>query len=279
LAAGRDIRCKVAKLGEVDIPTGRVVGSQPFKAGILWRSLTGVTWEQDQKSDLKFKVTYNTYPINTEQIVYLEPITFWNATAFICTWNSTQVDGTRIVFEYRTQNGVWREFTPYKLVFLPEITTELSVRARLSTTNSDVTPFVEKFASFYVQCQETTLLAVTNQFDVPEDCDTLDVYLDAYLPSGASQDIKVTFDDGLTWTDLANPDEGGDPQGNLVSITLVNANVDNITYQYHWSVVLEDLNVFTIFRVMVNGTVIGAGARLKDPRFSNLVAIASNSVG
>ena len=278
VAAGRDIRVKIATLGGLDIPTGRVVGSQPFKSGVLWKSLTGVSWEQDQKSDLKFKATYNTYPVNSEQIVYLEAATFTNATAFLCTWNSTQVDGTRIVFEYRTQSGTWTDFTPYKLVFLPEITTELNLRARLSTTSSDVTPFVEKFAALYVQSTETSLLAVTNQFDVDDDCDTLDVYIDASLPSGSSQDLKVSFDDGLTWIDLAVPDGGGNPQGNLLTITLVNANVNNITYQYHWQVVLVSPEVFTQFRVMVNGAVIGAGARLKDPRFSNLVVIASSSV-
>ena len=277
VAAGRDIQCKIAKLGEVDIPSGTIVGSQPFKSGVLWRSLTGVSWEQDQTSDLKFKATYYTYPVNNEQIVYMNPISVTNATAFICNWNSTQIEGTKIIFEYRTQNGLWTEFTPYKLTYLSEIATSIRIRARLSSTSSDVTPFIENNAAFYVQSNETSLKIVTNLFPVDDDCDTLDVWVDAHLPSGASQDIKVSFDDGVSWTDLDQP-LNGSPNGNLVSITLVNANENNVTYQYHWQILLIAPTVFSEFRVQINGSVIGSGARLKDPRFSNLIAIASSSV-
>ena len=273
VAASRDIRCKIATLGQIDIPTGKVVGSQPFKAGILWRSLTGVTWEQDQKADLKFKATYYEYPVNQEQVAYLQPIAVVDATAFLCTWNSTQVDGTSIVFEYRTSTGLWTEFTPYQLTFMSEVTDIIYARARILTTMSNVTPFVENFASFYIQSSGTSLLAVTNLFDAGATCDTLDIWVDSFLPSGASQALSISFD-GTTWTDLDDPVDGN-PDGNLVEITQVNANVDNVTFRYHWTVTLGSPNVFTAFKVKVSGEVIGNQAQLKDPRFSNLIAIAS----
>ena len=273
VAAGRDITLKIATLGQIDINTGKVVGSQPFKAGVLWRSLTGVSWDQDQTADLKFKATFLQYPINTEQIVYLDTVSVTDATAFLCTWNAMQVDGTSIVFEYRTDTGLWIEFTPYSLTHLSEVTSTIDTRARLKTTVSNVTPFVENFASFYVQSTQPELLVVTTEKVVPSS-DTLDVYLSSRLPTSASQDIKVTFDDGDNWTDLDAPLSGG-PNGNLMEITQIDANANNVTYQYHWTVVTS---AFTAFRVSINGTVIGSTAQLADPRFSNLMGIASNSV-
>jgi hypothetical protein len=234
-----------------------------------------VTWEQDQTADLKFKATFLQYPVNQAQYVYLDPISVPDATAFLCTWNSMQVDGTQIVFEYRTDNGLWTEFTPYSLVYLKEVSNTISVRARLSTLVSNVTPFVEKFASFYVQSTEPELFIVTTNKEVPSS-DTLDIWISSCLPSGASQTLKVSFDNGLTWINLDSPVEGN-PYGNLIGISQVDANQNNVTYQYHWRVSTSP-SEFTQFRVSVRGTVTGPTAKLSDPRFSNLMAIASNSI-
>ena len=274
IAAGRDIRVKIAKMGRLDIPSGITVGTQPFKDGVMWRSLTGISWEQDQMSDLKFKASYYEYPVNQEKIVYLNPVTVSNATAFILNWNSTQLEHTSIVFEYRTDSGLWTEFTPFQLTFMDEITNEINFRSKLKSTNKNVTPFVENTAGLYVQATQDELLIATNEFDTGGvDCTNLDVWCDSYLPSGSEQILAISFN-GTDWTILDNP-LNNNPTGNLVDFSVVNYNNNNITIRYHWLIELTSPNVFTKFIVRINSTVSGPTAQLKDPRFSNLVAIAS----
>ena len=273
VAAGRDIRCKVAKMGEISSITGKVIGSQPFKAGILWRSLTGVTWEQDQKSDLKFKATFNTYPTNQDYYVYLAPVSVTDATSFLCTWDSEMSNGTLISFEYKTPTGKWTGFEPYSLTYLNEVSDTLYFRAKLSTTVSNITPFCSKYAGLYVQSQSTSLKAVTNNFE-PEESDICDIYLDVHLPSGYAQDINVTFDNGATWVDLANS-LNGQPTGNLVEYFPVDLNADNVKYTHHWRVTLSSPSVYTDVRVSIECSSSSSDAKLLDPRYSKLIVIAS----
>jgi hypothetical protein len=276
IAAGRDIRCKLAKLGEKDLVNGVTVGSQPFKNGIFWRSLTGVTWEQDQTSDLKFRASFNLYPTNSEQIVQLQPVETTNATAFICMWNSQAVDGTKVTFEYKTRKGSWTEFSPYMLTKLTEVADQLILRARLSSTSPNITPFVEKICGMYIQSHTAELKVVTKLFELNEQSDTLDVWINAHLPSGCSQFLRVSFDNGVTWTDL-DQQLNGMPNGNLVELAPVDLNAENVKIKYHWQVVLPNPQVFTAYRVEIRCTATGTTARLKNPRFSNFVSIASNS--
>jgi hypothetical protein len=275
IAAGRDIRCKIATLGKADLNTGKVVGSQPFKSGILWKSLTGVTWEQDQKSDLKFSATFHTYPTGVEHIAYMEQIAVSNATAFILNWDSTAPQGTMVTFEYRTQDGDWTEFSPYTITYLREVASALYFRARMKTEQGSISPFVAQFAGLYVQSTQTSMKAVTRNFEV-DASDIVDIWLDTHLPSGASQTIRITFDNGVSWVTLNN-NSNGNPTGNLIEFTPVDLNDENVKYRHHWKVQLTPPNTFTKVRVEITCNVIGAGARLLDPRFSRLIVIASSS--
>jgi hypothetical protein len=276
IAAGHDIRCKIATLGKKDVVSEVVVGSQPFKNGILWRSLTGVTWEDDQLSDLKFKATFNLYPTDTENIIYLDEISVDDVTAFICNWNSTVPEGTFVTFEYRTQAGSWTEFSPYSMTYLPQVATTLSFRSRLKTSSPNITPYIAKFAGLYTQSTQPALKIATDNF-VVDSSDTVDVWLDSYLPTGASQVVRLTFDNGVSWVSLASPINGA-PSGNLIEYTPVDLNVSNTKYRYHWQVILTAPNTYSQVRAEIACNVVGGdSARLKNPRFSRLIIIASTS--
>ena len=276
ITAGKDIRCKIATLGKKDLLTNITVGTQPFKNGILWRSLTGVTWEQDQKSDLKFKATFNLYPTNRSYYVYMNDLSVVDATAFLCTWNSEMYDGTKINFEYKTPNGKWTEFSPYTLIRLEEVSDLLKFRAKLSTLVSNVSPFCSKFAGLYVQSQGTELKVVTKNFNPGEPSDICDIYLDSHLSIGCEQHIGITFDNGISWVDLNNSVDGN-VTGNLLEYLPVDLNIDNVKYRHHWRLTLGSPNTYSSVRVGIVCNVTGSEARLRDPRFSRLVVIASNS--
>jgi hypothetical protein len=276
IAAGHDIRCKIATLGKTDSLTGMVVGSQPFKNGILWRSLTGVTWEQDQTADLKFKAIFNLYPTNVDHLVYMKEVTVDQATAFICNWNSSVPEGTFVTFEYRTQSGDWTEFSPFSLTYLTEVATSLFFRARMKTSAPNITPQVAQFAGLYVQSTQTALKVVTKSFDV-DLSDVADIWLDSHLPSGAVQQVRITFDNGVSWVTLGSPVDGH-PSGNLVEYTSVDLNAATVKYRYHWRVTLTPPNTYTKVRVEVSCNMTGGeNARLRNPRFSRLIVIASTS--
>lgn len=281
VTAARDIKVKTAQLGYKDKVTNVSVGSQPFPEGTFWRSLTGFSWDQDASTDLKFKATFNTYSTSTEQIIYTETFDTYDATAFICTWNSFQPDGTSIVFEYRTDQESWTEFAPYVLTYLTSVASTISFRARLRTGLSNVTPFLERFCGVYVQSSATSMKAVTRLFElaVGETADTLDLWLDSYLPSGCTQTLRVTFDNGDNWV-LLDREDGGLPDPSPATVTsnnyVTDANVDNYKVTYHWNVVLSGAH-YSNFRVEVTSQSTGLSAKLTRPRFSKYIAITSNS--
>jgi hypothetical protein len=277
IAQGHDIRMKIAEMGKPDLKTGEVVGSQPFKNGILFKSLTGVTWEQDQTADLTFKAAFYTYPTGLFHIAYLGGLDVSETTAFILNWDAQIPEGTNIVFEYRTQATTWEEFQPYQMTYLTTVADRLEFRAKMSTTVSSITPMLAKYAGLYLQSNDTSLMAVTRNFGV-DPCDTCDIWLDSHLPDSCTQQIDVTFDNGVTWTTLDGP-VSGLPSGNLVEFELIDANVNNITYRYHWTVTLGGTDTFTVMRTKITGNTGGGGAdaRLRNLRFSRLIMIASIS--
>jgi hypothetical protein len=276
--AGRDIRCKIAKLGERDLSgTNMVLGSQPFKEGMLFRSLTAVTWEPDMKADMKFKADFYKYPVNQEQIVNFTSINAYpeeEITGFLLNWDHQQFENTSIIFEYKTQTSAWTEFSPYELVYCPEPATELRFRARLKTMKDYITPTVAPRATLYAQSRTLHLKAVTIQYTV-DPSDTLDVYLDTHMPSDCTEAYKVTLDNGATFIDLDFPASGGEPQGNLIEYYPVDLNVDNVKYRHHWRITTPPGQIFTGFRLQMEVVAGGTDAKLKDPRLSRMIMIAS----
>jgi hypothetical protein len=283
VAAGRDIRCKVAKLGGIDKTTGVTVGAQPFKDGMAFRSLTGITWEQDQKTDMKFQATFNVYPTQQFQTVQMSPISVLDATAFICQWNSQVPEGTQAIFEFKTRKSDWKEFAPFVLTRIGEEADELTFRARLSTTSADVTPFVEKTCGVYIQSHQEQMLVVTKAFAMAEgeSANSLDIWIESHLPSGCSQDLQVTFDNGDHWIVLDAPVDGN-PYGNLKDMQIVDLNADRVKVKYHWKITSTDLAAlsppishFTEYRVKIQCVSSGRDAKTKEPRFSNFITIAA----
>ena len=281
ITAARDIKVKVATIGQNDKVTNVTVGADPFQFGTFWRSITGYSWEQDLATDLKFNAIFNTYSTGTEQIVKLQEIEVYDATAFICTWNSVQMDGTYITFEYRTDQESWTEFAPYVLTQLSAVATTLEFRARIMTNLTDVTPLLEKFCGVYVQSSGTSMKAVTRLFTLAsgEQADTLDIYLDSYLPTGCNQLLRVTFDNGATWIRLDQSD-GGLVGGNVTvtsDSTVVDMNTESYTVRYHWKVVLGSGQYFSSYRTEITSQSTGSTPKLNIPRFSRYIAITSNS--
>jgi hypothetical protein len=282
VSAGRDIRCKVATLGERDNTTQVAIGTQPFNAGSFWRSLTGTTWTKDVNTDLKFTATFNTYSTSAEQIIQTNPIDLYDATAFICTWNSIQVDGTFIVFEYKTDQEAWTEFAPYVLTKLEYVANTITLRARMLTRSANVTPFLERFCGLYVQSSLTDMKAVTKRFELPagDTADTLDIWIDSHLPTGCSQLLHVSFDNGTNWIRL-DEEDGGLESPSYVTVTedsqVVDLNVETSKTRYHWNIVLSSGHTFSSYRVKITSRAIGASAKLANPRFSKYISITSNS--
>lgn len=282
--SGRDIRVKVAKTGGVDLITNSLVNNKPYSAGSFWKSPTGFSWTEDTTVDLKFKASYNLYPVNTTQIVQMGTIAVNNATAFICTWNSLIPEGTSIIFQYTTGNGVWTEFSPFILTRFSTAVNLLTVRALLSTSNSNVTPFVENKCGLYVQSNATRMYAVTKLFELAEGetADTLDIWIDSHIPSGYSQNLRVSFDNGVTWVNLDEGDGGLGGQGfvvTLVETIPVNLNEGEEVYTYHWNIALPLGSHFTSFRTEFNFVTNFWYGQVSPlvPTMSNYIAIPSNT--
>lgn len=266
----------------MDINTHQGVNSKQFQFGSFWNSAIGTSWSEDLSRDLTFKVYFNVYPVNTTNIVYMQTVEINDATAFLCAWNSQIPEGTSIVFQYTTGNGLWYEFTPFVLTDFSTISNELTVRAVLSTTNSKVTPFVENSCSFYIQSKDTRLYAVTNQFSLAqgESADELDIWIDTHLTSTYTQKLRVSFNNGSSWVDLNQADGGLTGQGyvcSLISTTPINLNVGEELSTYHWKLSVPLGTHFTAFRTEFNFITTLDQVAGNYPYFQNYIAIPSTT--
>jgi len=284
ISQGNDIRLHIAKLGDKDITTNEIIGVNPFVTGVFFRSLEGLTWEADQETDLRFTAKYNTYTVDTEEVLYFNSISHTDLTHFIFNADVTTPEGTKVTWEYEVDgSGKWVIFAPYVTTNLQSTGAAVRVRARLSTTIDTVTPSVNLSGITLVGLsRKANGTYVTLNVVQTQAFTTLDVFIEFHQPPGAAtHTIGFAVDTvGTAWTNFDNT--AGNPQdqppvaptGALVGTPEpIDLNADSIYFRYHYRVT-SLVGSPTDFRIRILGST-SLGGRVDPPRWRNLIAITS----
>lgn len=198
----------VANMGEYDTVAQQWVTTQPYQIGVMLSSSNNLTWTPHQTSDLAFRLLANVYPSEPDQAptrtVTLDPIDVVDADQLIVLATVDRPGtGCQVVFNI-TAGGVTYQAVENQVVTLQSrFTGELTWTVTLTGTTY-TSPKIHKDLQLIAGKRLTSGTYITAALDTkvgPLKLSVdLDVYIDAYLPSGSSLDVSAEI--GAAWEDL-----------------------------------------------------------------------------
>ena len=208
----------VANMGEYDATAQQWVTTQPYQIGVMLSSSNNLTWTPHQTGDLTFRLLSNVYaeatdPLPTSTTV-LEPIDVVDADQFIVL---AEVDrpsvGCEVIFEI-TAGGVTYPCVENQVItlqsrFTGEITWQVIITGTQYTSpkvHKDITLVTGKrqLEGNYISTALDTRVSPTR---LTVD---MDMYIDAYLPSGATVTPTAQVSDVFEEMTLLESEELGE---------------------------------------------------------------------
>jgi hypothetical protein len=191
----------VSELGAVDLPTQKVVTTNPYINGVFFQSSNNNTWSAFQNLDLACTLHEGVYEATGS--VVTENITGISAARFRFEVEAVVPTSCLIKYYYSVNNAVvsWVQFNPGDFVALNALATQLRFKMDFYGTGS-VTPYIDP-TSYNLLTQSWNVDLDDNYYtartvvNVPE-FNNLRLIYDAYLPAGCSVDVEYTVD-GSAW--------------------------------------------------------------------------------
>jgi len=193
----------IADMGETDLLTNAAISRQPYFFGTMFSSANGTAWTVHQMSDIKFtlyRAKFSTTPAtiitNNEDIDY---------TQFVLGVEERLPEGTNISWLFSQDEGTtWIPFSIVDNVASPIEGTNIKIKAVFNTTNPYLSPCLFKYIQGIMFDHDDHGTYISKLTTVPETFNKLKCYLDVYTPlsSGQSAILKISLDQGETWTTL-----------------------------------------------------------------------------
>lgn len=160
-------------IGEPDLLDNSLVGDQLYLRGDMYKSANGYSIEAIREEDLTYKLNVASFT-DQEAIVNLGSYgaedVFFNTTSFTLNTKIVSPKNTSIKYEYRVGTGSWIEFIPNIVVCFGSVVPTFSLRARLKTTDSRVSPAIllrDSSVSLYSQLPNSYYISKVSLFDSP----------------------------------------------------------------------------------------------------------------
>lgn len=160
-------------IGEPDLLDNSLVGDQLYLRGDMYKSANGYSTEAIREEDLTYKLNVASFT-DQEAIVNLGSYgaedVFFNTTSFTLNTKIVSPKNTSIKYEYRVGTGSWIEFIPNIVVCFGSVVSSFNLRARLSTTDSRVSPVIllrGSSVSLYSQSPNSYYISKVSFFDSP----------------------------------------------------------------------------------------------------------------
>ena len=170
LSNSRGYEMYIAERNQVDIATGRLISEQPY-GGSLFLSQNGSTWVAEQNSDMMFRLYRYVFNSGTTTAQFKVDIPTANVpfdTLHLMT-SEVILGNTSIAYTFNTEKTTggftgYKQITPFedyimtdgdgRRVLNPSSgNTTMTVRATMTTSNPDVSPFVDttRFGGIFVE--------------------------------------------------------------------------------------------------------------------------------
>jgi len=249
----RDYALHFAKMGNKQLVGSSIVG-QPYLAGVMFSSSNALTWTPHQDSDLKFNINVAEFASSgTVEFNYINSIDV-DSLALLADFDT--LEGTNVSWEYRSSvSGAWLPIDTYNTKILNSTSTVVALRAKLNTTNSNLSPVLSgeslnliglttSLSSSYISRLVTTSQNYTNVTQI----------IEAYVPSGTTVQVQLSTNDS-TWV-----------TGTLSLTEQIDSEFARYTYTY----TIPAAGVSTKFRARIN---LLATNRVVQPRVRKLMNI------
>ncbi len=183
-------------VGDSDIETSSVVGDQLYLKGTLFKSRDGISLSQQLKEDLTFSISSARFSNST--IVSLGSYgildNFTNINAFCLNLREIIPTDTSITYEYREIGGRWNNFKPNVVVCLGRIAGSIELRAKLNTSNTNVSPVISlKGSTVTLYSNNSKGVIISKQVDYLARYKKVSIFLETI--ESTNNNIKVYFSD------------------------------------------------------------------------------------
>ena len=242
----------VARMAENDLISGTKVTRQPYTIGVLFSSSNATAWTAHQEMDMKFKLYGAVF--ENEAILQFDSVTTNEVGQLIVAAGQLVPRGCNLLWQWSPDGALWFPLANGDATLLRSLQTSVYVRAILRKGFKTSPVIQAKTAILVGLSYKDSGVYVSKQVTAPEFSNIL-VYLDMYVPSGTSQVLQYSVDDGDNWVTLDSP---------------TSKRVDANFYQYRYTATLD--NPATTIRLRINSSSTSA---LITPKSKRLILIVS----
>jgi len=245
-------RLFVARLAENDLISGVKVTRQPYTVGVLFSSSNASTWTAHQEMDLKFKLYGAVF--SDEAILRFNSVPVDNVGMLLLAVGELIPQGCSILWQWSPDSSQWYPLNDSNVTALSAIRTTVYVKAILMRGGKTSPVIHVKSATLVGLSYKAAGVYVTKQVSADNFSDIL-VYVDLNTPSGTTQTLQYSIDDGANWLNFESP-------------TAKQVSAEYFQYRYTKHLASPATHV----RIRLNAT---SNSRLVTPRARRLMLILS----
>lgn len=191
-------RAYIASLGEnVYNSEDDFISTQPYLDGMLFSSSNALAWTAHQDSDLAFTLYGSQFYTGNNsswdgEVIEFQRISLTQFYSFMLATSSVIPDGTSVSWYYSIDGSNYSQFEPNNIININTTSYNLWLRAKLFTSNSNVTPSIKYAASSVILFKENSFgshISRGLELDQSERFNSLDVYIT--IPKGQDIDAIV----------------------------------------------------------------------------------------
>lgn len=200
--------------------TGGVISGQPYVSGVMFSSSNALTWTAHQDSDIKFSL--NGARFNTQGVLEFKYTSKLDIDTIALLTDFDLFNGATCTWEYQDKvDGNWLPLNPATENTLGSIATGIAIRAKLSTTSTEVSPIIsgERLLLLAMKMNQESNY-ISRLVETAQDYTTVEQSFEALIPSGSSVVPMLSIDDE-TWV-----------TGTLSDTQILGSSYVRYTYKY-----------------------------------------------
>lgn len=198
LTGSSQYRLFVARMSAKDLVTGINVARQPYAVGVLFSSSNATAWTAHQEMDLKFRLYGAKF--KKEGKLYFNPLQLSKpATQLILSTSQLVPKGCNLQWQWSPDGKDWFPLADMDVTSLGKEAENIYIRALLAgqeKTSPVLQPNSTGAVAMAYKSEGTYLSKLIN---ANSPFGKITVYVDFDTPTGTSQTVEYSVDDGKTW--------------------------------------------------------------------------------
>ncbi|WP_400162936.1 hypothetical protein ACAF76_008490 [Brevibacillus sp. TJ4] len=218
-------RAHVAKMGEKDLISGKVVAKQPYDIGLLFSSSNASAWTAHQDMDLKFNLIGTKF-VQQESYLYFQKMTADRAAQIVLTVSQIVPKGAEIQWQFSSDGETnWFALDDTSVTAIGYTTDEIHVRAVFKPGTSSAV--VQAACGAFPLSYKDRGTYVSREITTPTRFTTITAYVEMNTPSGTDQIVEYSLN-GVDWEGFGTAVSSQQIDQNFIQLKFV-ANVPTST--------------------------------------------------